>query len=220
MSKTIAIDFVADVSCPWCAISLRALEAAIDKLGDDLSVTIRFQPFELSPEMPARGLPLSAYMADRNGPSGTQLINNLAMVRARGADVGFNINTTPDSLVCNTFDAHRLIHWAGIAGDQKALKHALFEAYFTEGRSPSDHDVLVAAAERAGLDGQSARDVLSSGLYTEEVRTAERDWLARGIGSVPTIIVDGGARLPSGQSPATYAETLLSLAVTENHSSD
>jgi predicted DsbA family dithiol-disulfide isomerase len=105
-------------------------------------------------------------------------------MRARAADLGFTMATSDQSRIYNTFDAHRLLHWAEVQSQQKALKHALFESYFTNGQNPSDHDVLVSAAEKAGLDAEQAREVLGSGRYAKEVRQNEQLWRERGISAV------------------------------------
>ena len=115
------------------------------------------------------------------------------------------------SRVKNTFDAHRLLHWAEIEGRQVALKRALFEAYFSEGRNPDDHDILVAAAEKAGLDGAAAREVLETGRYVDEVRRAEQRWQSRGIKSVPAIVIDGRYLISGGQPPEAFEQTLRKI---------
>ena len=55
MTKPMKIDFVSDVSCPWCIIGLKGLEEALARVGDLVEAEIRFQPFELNPHMPAEG---------------------------------------------------------------------------------------------------------------------------------------------------------------------
>ena len=95
------------------------------------------------------------------------------MIRQRGAAVGFTFNMDKRSRIYNTFDAHRLLHWAEVLDDEQgttgenalALKHAFLKAYFTDGQDPSSHDVLVRYATDAGLDGEQAREVLASGRY-------------------------------------------------------
>jgi predicted DsbA family dithiol-disulfide isomerase len=116
------------------------------------------------------------------------------------------------SRIYNTFDAHRLLHWAEQEGRQAALKHALFDTYFTEGKNPADYEVLVAAAEKAGLDGTAAREVLTSGRYAEEVRHAEQLWRSRGIDSVPAVVIDGRYLISGGQPPEAFEQALRQIA--------
>ena len=119
------------------------------------------------------------------------------------------------SRIYNTFDAHRLLHWAGVAGvegGQRALQHALFEAYFTEGRNPGDIDVLVEAAGKAGLDQAAAREVIVSGRYADEVRAEEKLWQAEGVSAVPAVIINRKYLISGGQPPAAFERALRSIA--------
>ena len=134
------------------------------------------------------------------------------MIHDRAAEVGFRMATSERSRIYNTFDAHRLLHWAGLEGRQSALKHALFEAYFTNGENPSDHDVLVAAAGRAGLDESAARDVLNSGRYSDDVRTAENHWREAGINAVPAVIINDKYLISGGQPAAAFERALRTIA--------
>jgi predicted DsbA family dithiol-disulfide isomerase len=112
----------------------------------------------------------------------------------------------------NTFDAHRLLHWAGLEGRQLPLKHALLEAYFTHGRNPSDHEVLVQLAADAGLDAARAREVLASGAHAEEVKQRERFYLDHGIHSVPAVIVNDRHLISGGQPPEVFEQALRQIA--------
>ncbi|WP_213981345.1 DsbA family oxidoreductase [Sphingomonas sp. dw_22] len=212
--KKLKIDFVSDVSCPWCIIGLRGLEEGLARAGDVVAADIAFQPFELNPAMPREGQNIVEHIAQKYGSTPEQSAANRAMIRDRAAAVGFTMVTSEASRIYNTFDAHRLLHWAEGQGEglQKALKLALFEAYFTEGKDPSDPEVLAAAAEKAGLDAETAREVLSSGRYAQEVRDAERLWQSRGINSVPAIVIDGKYLISGGQPPEAFEQALREIA--------
>ena len=206
------IDFVSDIACPWCAVGLNSLERALEKLGDEVSVQLHFQPFELNPQMPAEGEDTVQHLARKYGLSPEQLAKNREAIRERGASVGFTFGERPR--IWNTFDAHRLLHWAGLMGEkqQRALKHALLGAYHTEGDNPGDADVLLRAAKQAGLDEAEARDVISSGRYAGEVRAAERHWQQLGISSVPSVIVNDRHLIQGGQPPEVFEQALRQLA--------
>jgi predicted DsbA family dithiol-disulfide isomerase len=206
------IDFVSDVSCPWCVIGLKGLEAALARTGDLVVADIHFQPFELNPDMPPEGENGAEHIARKYGAGPEQMAANRETIRERAAALGFTMARGADSRIYNTFDAHRLLHWAEGEGRQAALKHALFEAYFTEDRNPSDPEVLVAAAAKAGLDPAAARDVLDSGRYGEEVRRAEQLWRARGINAVPAIVIDGRYLISGGQPPEAFEQALRQIA--------
>ena len=198
MSTPLKIDFVSDVSCPWCVIGLRALNQALDQLGDEVRAEIHFQPFELNPNMPAEGQDLAEHIFEKYGSTPEQSKANREHIRDRGAELGFTFKEG-DKRIYNTFDAHRLLHWAETQGKQQALKEALFAAYFSEHADPSDHCLLADVAQKVGLDRVRAEAVLASGEYTLDVRTAEQLWIARGVNSVPTIVFNERYAVSGGQ---------------------
>ncbi|HWU96052.1 MAG TPA: DsbA family oxidoreductase [Sphingomonas sp.] len=212
MPRPLKIDFVSDVSCPWCIIGLKGLEEALARTGDVVDATIHFQPFELNPQMAPEGENIGEHIARKYGSTPEQSAANRQMIRDRAGALGFTMNGSADSRIYNTFDAHRLLHWAEIEGKQAALKHALFTAYFTDQQDPSNHAVLVEAAERAGLDGVAAREVLASGRYADEVRAAEKLWQSRGINSVPAIIIEDRWLISGGQPPEAFEQALREIA--------
>lgn len=198
MSTPLKIDFVSDVSCPWCVIGLRALNQALEQLGDEVQAEIHFQPFELNPNMAAEGQDLAEHIFEKYGSTPEQSRANREHIRDRGAELGFTFKEG-DKRIYNTFDAHRLLHWAETQGKQKALKEALFAAYFSEHADPSNHRLLADVAQKVGLDRVRAEAILASDEYTLEVRTAEQLWIARGINSVPTIVFNGQYAVSGGQ---------------------
>ena len=215
MTKPMKIDFVSDVSCPWCVVGLGGLEEALRNVGDLVQADIHFQPFELNPNMPPEGQNIVEHVGEKYGATPEQSAANRAAIHARAAEVGFTMTSNDQSRIYNTFDAHRLLHWAGIVGGQAKLKRALFDTYFTKGQSPADHDVLVATAEAAGLDGVAAREVLTSGRYADEVRAAERKWQAAGINSVPAVVINDRYLISGGQPAAAFEQALRTIAAEE-----
>jgi predicted DsbA family dithiol-disulfide isomerase len=207
------IDFVSDVSCPWCAIGLKSLEQALEKLPE-LAVELHFQPFELNPQMPAEGEEINAHLARKYGAAPAQLEQTREAIRLRGATLGFTFTKGARDRIYNTFDAHRLLHWAGLqgAGFQHPLKLALLTAYFTEGKNPGSHAVLIEAALTAGLDGQAAAELLASDAYADEVRAAEDFWLEQGINSVPAVIINRQHLISGGQPAEVYEQALRQIA--------
>jgi len=207
------IDFVSDVACPWCAVGLNALERALERIGPEIDVELHFQPFELNPTMDAAGADAGDYLRAKYGMSEAQLAHNRGVIRERGAAVGFSFGER--TRVWNTLDAHRLLHWAGVAGpagSQRALKHALLQAYHGEGRNPGAPEVLLELAAAAGLDTAAAQEVLTSGRYADEVRAAERFWQQAGIHSVPAIVIDDRHLISGGQPPEVFEQALRQLA--------
>ncbi len=214
MPNPIKIDFVSDVACPWCAIGLKSLEAAMARVGEGLQVELHFQPFELNPQMPAQGEDMVEHLSRKYGMSAEQVASNSEVIRARGESLGFEFRMDRRRRMLNTFDAHRLLHWAGLSGQQAqlALKHALLRAYFTEGSDVSSTEVLVGLAQDAGLDGARARDVLASGEYTDAVRAQERFYQEQGITAVPSVIFNDRHLLQGGQPVETFENALRQLS--------
>jgi predicted DsbA family dithiol-disulfide isomerase len=212
MTKPMKIDFVSDVSCPWCIIGLRGLEQALANASDVVTAEISFQPFELNPAMPPEGQNIVEHVAEKYGSTPEQSAANREAIRARAAALGFTMAGTDQSRIYNTFDAHRLLHWAELEGRQAALKNGLFEAYFTQGRNPGDQDVLVDVAGRAGLDPVAAREVLASGRYAQEVRDAERLWQGRGISAVPAVIINDRYLISGGQPAEAFEHAIREIA--------
>lgn len=209
-SLAMRIDFVSDVACPWCAVGLNGLERALERLGDTVAVELHFQPFELNPDLGPEGRDIFEYMAERYGATPDQVAATRATLRERGAAVGFTFGERDRTW--NTFDAHRLLHWAGLQGHQHALKQALLTAYHTHGRNPGAADVLRDCAQAAGLDAEAARAVIESDRYADDVRASERHFQELGIHSVPSVIVDGRHLIAGGQPPETYEQALRQIA--------
>jgi predicted DsbA family dithiol-disulfide isomerase len=212
MTQHLKIDFVSDIACPWCVIGLRGLQVALERVSDQVSAEVAFQPFELNPQMPAEGQNVAEHVAEKYGSSAADSQAARAMIQDRAAAVGFEFNFSENSRIYNTFDAHRLLHWANTTGRQQALKLALFKANFSDSANISDPEVLVAAAISAGLDGEQAREVLATGRYADEVRTAERLWMSRGISSVPAVIVNEKWLISGGQPAEAFENALRNIA--------
>jgi len=206
------IDFVSDVACPWCAVGLYSLEQALSRIGDAVSVQLHFEPFELNPAMPPEGEDAIEHLSRKYGAPPEQLARSRAALRERGAAVGFVFGDRPR--VWNTFDAHRLLHWAGTVSDarQRELKRALLTAYHTNAENPGARDVLLRLVGEVGLDVERARAILDSDEYASEVRRRERFWQERGIHSVPAVVIDDRHLISGGQPPEIFEEALRRIA--------
>ncbi|AOY01158.1 DsbA family oxidoreductase [Jeongeupia sp. USM3] len=213
MITTLKIDFVSDVSCPWCAVGLASLLEAAGQVRDAVALDLRFHPFELNPQLGADGQDVAEHLMHKYGMGPEQLAQNQEAIRARGAELGFTFNMG-GRRIYNTFDAHRLLHWAGEQGtaQQLALKRALFAAYFTDGRNPSDAGTLVQLAQSAGLDADEARDILAGDRYADAVRSEEAFYQQQGITAVPAVIVNEQYLISGGQPPEVFARALRQIA--------
>lgn len=206
MTKPLTIDFVSDIACPWCAIGLSSLQLALSRLGEAVDARIVVHPFELNPQMGPDGEAIVDYLGKKYGRTPEQIAETQAMIRERGASVGFTFG--PRTYVYNTFDAHRLLHWAGIKGKQLPLKLALLQAYHSEGKDPGNHDVLVEAAQSVGLDAEEASEVLRSGDYAQDVRAEEQQFQELGIHSVPSIIFNRRHLVTGGQPVEAFEQVI------------
>jgi len=213
MATQVKIDFVSDVSCPWCVIGLKSLETALKSLKGEVAADLHFQPFELNPQMGSEGQDISEHITQKYGSTPADIARNGENIRARGAELGFEFNMQKRGRIYNTFDAHRLLHWAEIDGKQEALKSALFSAYFTEGRNPSDHAVLLDVAQKVGLDTNRAAEILKSDEFAAEVRGREKFYADRGIRAVPSVIINDQHLIQGGQPAEVFEKALRQLAV-------
>ncbi|MEO7053010.1 MAG: DsbA family oxidoreductase [Rhodanobacter sp.] len=212
---SLRIDFVSDVSCPWCAVGLASLQHALARLDGEVTAQIHLQPFELNPQLAAGGEDSTEHLVRKYGSSAQQIDANREAIRERGAALGFTFNMDRRSRVYNTFDAHRLLHWAALEGKDLALKQDLLRAYFTDGENVSDHDTLVRLATHAGLDAARAQQILAGDTYADEVRSQEQHYMSRGIQSVPATIVNDRHLISGGQPPEAFEQALRQIAATE-----
>jgi predicted DsbA family dithiol-disulfide isomerase len=212
VTTPVKIDFVSDVSCPWCVIGLRSLEAALARVAGEVTADIHFQPFELNPQMGAQGEDIAEHIGRKYGSSADEQARSREMIRARGAELGFEFALGQRNRIYNTFDAHRLLHFAEATGKQEALKNALFAAYFTEGRNPSDPQVLESVATQVGLDANRVRQILDSNEYADEVRAREQWYLDRGIHAVPAVILNERYLIQGGQPVEVFEAALRKVA--------
>jgi len=209
MTQPLRIDFVSDIACPWCAIGLSSLQLALQRLGDHVDAEIVLHPFELNPDMGPEGQAIVDYLGKKYGRTPAQIAETQAMIRERGAGVGFSFGER--AFVYNTFDAHRLLYWAGLEGKQVPLKLALLRAYHTDGKDPGNHAVLLEAAASVGLDAVTARQVLESGQYADDVRDEERQYQQMGIQSVPSVIFNNRYLVTGGQPVEAFEQAVREI---------
>ena len=217
MNKTtpLKIDFVSDVSCPWCAVGLASLEQALGGLQDEVAAELHFQPFDLNPGMAPEGQDIGEHLAEKYGSSLEQQAQSRSAIRARGAEVGFAFHPDGRGRIWNTFDAHRLLHWAGeqgAPGQQRALKKALLAACHTRSEAMGQHGVLLACVREAGLDEDRAKAILAGDEFAAEVREREAFYASHGIRSVPAVIINDRHLISGGQPAEVFAQALRQIA--------
>ena len=218
MAATLKIDFVSDIACPWCAVGLGALEQALEKLKGEVQAQLHFQPFELNPNMAPGGQDLGEHLTQKYGSTPEQQAQIRANISARGEEVGFKFNSGGRGRVYNTFNAHRLLHWAGVKGpegSQHALKRALLASYQGRAEAVESNDVLLAVVASVGLDVAEAQNILSSDTYSQEVREIEQFYQQAGIHSVPAVIINDKHLISGGQPAAVFEQALRQIAADE-----
>lgn len=210
--KNVTIDVVSDVACPWCVIGYKNLQQALESLDGEIEADLAWHAFELRPDAPAEGENWREHIMAKYGMSYEQSEENRLRITDAGEQVGFTFNFTDDMRTQNTFNCHRLLHWAKDSGQQTALKLALFEAYFTDRTNVNDSDVLLQAVEKAGLDRDSAAAVLASDRFEQAVRSEEGHYQQMGVSSVPTFIVNGKYAITGGQPAEVFVQALRQIA--------
>jgi|TARA_B110000091_G_scaffold125412_1_gene134804 predicted DsbA family dithiol-disulfide isomerase len=215
MRKHLKLDIVSDISCPWCIIGYQALNQALTKLAPAISVDIIWQPFELNPHMPKEGQEITEHITEKYGISVEQSEKNRDMIKQRGLELGYEFGNRGGGRIYNTFDAHKLLHWAKEYDKQTELKLALFDLYFKQNGNPNDHQQLLAVVKSVGLDNEVAQKILTSNKYEQDVRQLQSKYQSAGISSVPAVIVND-KHLISGGQPADFFEKALREIAEEN----
>tara|TARA_R110001592_G_scaffold23259_5_gene91384 strand:+ start:2558 stop:3217 length:660 start_codon:yes stop_codon:yes gene_type:complete len=206
------IDIVSDVSCPWCIIGYNSLQLALSQLSKEVSADITWHPFELNPSMPAEGQDVNEHLGQKYGIDSAQIEQNRAAIKQRGLSVGYEFGHRGGGRIYNTFDAHRLLHWAKQENKQTELKLALFDLYFKESGNPSDHQQLLNTVRKIGLDTDTAAAILSADTYAQDVRKEQQHYQTMGISSVPAVIVNNKHLISGGQPAEVFANALRQIS--------
>ena len=213
----LSVDIVSDVMCPWCIIGWLKFRKVIDHFAGRLDFRVQWHPFELNPDMPPEGEDAAAHVMRKYGISAEQSRANTGRLAGIAGELGFAFNRGPAFRMRNSFDAHRLLTWAGAieepeqegpTGVQTALKLALFQAHFTDNRDVGDMQVLADIASSVGLDRARAAAILGSGEFGEMVRTEEAYWADRNITGVPAFILGGRMLVPGAQDPEMFIRVI------------
>lgn len=211
---TVTVDVVSDVMCPWCYIGEKRLEKALNALDGEVTVEVRWRPFQLDPTLPKEGRDRQDYLeAKFGGPDKARQV--YAAIEDAGRAEAIPFDFAAIAVAPNTLDAHRLIRWAASAGagvHQTRLVDILFRMYFTEGRNVGDHAVLIEAADEAGMDAAIVAALLQGQAdrvaVEQEIATAQQ----MGVTGVPCFILDGRYAVMGAQSPKAIADAIRQIA--------
>jgi predicted DsbA family dithiol-disulfide isomerase len=202
------VDIFSDVVCPWCAIGKRRFEAALQGFAHAEEVDVTWRAFELDPSAPTvSDSDTASYLAEKYGMSREQAADSQEQLAAIAALEGLEFHFE-NTRRANTFDAHRILHYARVVGQQGALKERLFIAYFTDGEPIGDRGTLLRLATEVGLDPSEVSHVLESDQYAKEVRADELDARKLGITGVPFFVIDRHFGISGAQSPETIRHVL------------
>jgi predicted DsbA family dithiol-disulfide isomerase len=212
MATELKIDIVSDISCPWCIIGFKALQTALKEIGPDITANIEWQPFELNPQMPTEGQGITEHITQKYQISEQQADQNREAIKQRGLSVGYEFGNRGGGRIYNTFDAHRLLHWAKTQGKQTDLKLALFDLYFKDSGNPSAHEQLLETVKSVGLDVIEAKKILDSDQFTADVRQLQQYYQNAGVQSVPAVIVNNKHLISGGQPADVFQQALIKIA--------
>jgi predicted DsbA family dithiol-disulfide isomerase len=160
--------------------------------------------------MTSEGQDIGEHIQEKYGATPEQSADNHERIRTMGADLGFIFNR--GDRIYNTFNAHRLLHWAKTQNKQTELKLALFDMYFTDGGNPSANNQLIATAVKVGLDEEQAAAVLDSNQYADEVRALEQQNHQNGINMVPAFIINDKYMINGGQPVESFEKALINIS--------
>ncbi len=207
----VQIDLVSDIACPWCAIGYARLQQALAQLPD-VAVNLTWRAFELNPDPHLVPEPILPALCKKYGVSEQQMRANQQQLMHIASDLGLDFSGMEQRLTCNTFDAHRLLKWAATFGKQTELKLALFQAYFGQGVSVNQPEVLLACVAQVGLPTADAQRVLESPDFAEQVRSEQAHYQQAGIHSVPAFVINQRYLISGAQDAATLAQALRQIA--------
>ncbi len=217
----LTVEIFSDVMCPWCVIGYKQLEQALGTLAGEIEADIRWQPFELNPDMPGEGEDSAEHIARKYGraPDPEMRSRMEAMAAQAGYDMRYQgEGEGPQARLWNTFLAHKLLRWALEAHGAEAqtrLKLALFDAHFQQRRNVGERSVLLDIVSQAGLDRAGAQAALDDPALEEHVRQAEELARAMNITAVPAMLVERKYLIPGAQDPGTYVRLLRQVVERE-----
>ena len=203
--KTLTIDVVSDVVCPWCYIGKRRLERALALLSiqyPDVDPEVRWHTFQLNPDLAPEGMPRADYVFQKFGAGGLAKYEHIAKV---GQAVGLSLAFDRITRQPNTVVSHSLIAASEPGMNQDAMVEALFKAYFMEGRDLTEASVLMEVAESAGMSRSEAEHHLQDSELHSQTIASDRAAREMGISGVPFFIFNRQV----GLSGAHESETLL-----------
>jgi predicted DsbA family dithiol-disulfide isomerase len=202
------IEIWSDIACPWCYVGKRRFERALISFSHRDEVDVVWRSFELDPTAPHRHNERQADLLARKYRVPVEQAEAMnANMTAEGKKEGLDFHFDRVQ-VGNTFDAHRLIHFAASKGQRAEMVERLFKAYLTDGEALGEIDVLVRLATDVGLDTEAARVALTSNAFADDVRADEERARMFGISGVPFFAIDEKYGVSGAQPPEALLDVL------------
>ena len=208
MSKTVSVDIVADLVCPWCWLGKRNWDAALAEVPD-IKVETVWRPYQLDPTIGKEGRPYKEYMAAKfSGEHAERWKQMREHLEQAGPAAGIDFNFDAIKHRPNTLNAHRLMRWATGQGKADAMAEALFEAFFKDGLDIGQTETLLDCAENAGLEHSIVADLLATDRDKKAVWDEEMFYRKLGVSGVPTYIFNGQFAVSGAQEPGVLANAI------------
>jgi len=202
------VEIWSDVICPWCYIGKRRFEMALAKFAHKDSVQVIWRSFELDPSSPRQLTgTLEEKLASKYGVSLQEAAAMNARVTAVASELGLEYHLSK-ALPGNTFDAHRLLHFAGSQQLGDRATERIMHAYFSESLPVGDHSALARLAPEFGISASDALKLLESDAYSKEVRADETRAAKFGITGVPFFVIDEKSGISGAQPVQVFAKAL------------
>lgn len=210
--QSVTVDVVSDVVCPWCFVGQKRLDQAIAALPD-IDVEVRWRPYQLDPTIPPEGKERRQYMIEKFG-SDERIRQIHQRLEAIGAEEGIRFAFEAIKTAPNTLDAHRVIRWAGSAGEdvQNRLVRRLFELNFEDGADIGNPAVLIEAAREAGMDAALVEPLLPTDADVESVKSEIATASRMGITGVPCFLLEGKYAVMGAQGSDALADAIRQVA--------
>jgi len=202
------VEIWSDVMCPFCYIGKRKFEAALAQFEHREKVEVIWKSFQLQPDLvtdPTKNT--LEHLAENKGWSMEQTRQITANVVNMAAEVGLHYNFDK-AVVANSFDAHRLSHFAKSKGKGNEFEEVLFRAYFIEGKNTADHETLTQLAESVGINKQEALDVLATDAYAADVRNDIYESQQVGVRGVPHFVLGDKYAISGAQPSELFLQAL------------
>ncbi|AHV96230.1 DsbA family oxidoreductase [Paenibacillus sabinae] len=201
------IEVWSDYVCPFCYIGKRRLEHALSQFPEQDKVEVEFRSFQLDPDAGPTSKSIHELLAAKYGMTVEQAKTMNAQVADQAMGVGLDFRF--DTMIhANTYDSHRLAHFAKTKGLEAGLTERLMKGYFTDGLNLGDRETLAALAAEAGLDKEEATNVLNSDAYAEEVKADIEAAQRLGVTGVPFFVFNNKYAISGAQPGPVFSEVL------------